>query len=204
MYKKQMILQRVACFLLLFAAVIAFIYSLGFMTDLYDAFNVPSEELKETRTKYVRGSSMYRGDIQDFNRDLTTAGIILILSAVSLFVFQTHSRRKYYIANYIAVGVNAVINIGVCCWALPEVFKYKKQFVEGVDFEKLKYLSSMLPNSVRYIGPEDTFWFDISKVVFSIVIAATVVSIINLVLKVVLMVGEKKLVKAGKEGENNG
>lgn len=204
MYKKQMILQRVTCLFVILAAVLAFIYSLGFMTDIYDALNLPSEELKENRTKFVRGSIMYRGDIQDFNKNLTTAAIILILSAASLFLFQTHSRRKYYIANYIAVGVNAVLNILVCCWALPEVFKYKKQFVETIDFEKLKQLSESLPDGVRYVGPEDTFWFDISRVVFGVLVVATVVSIINLVWKTILMVSERKLIKASEEDANNG
>ena len=36
MYKKQMTFQRVVCFLVLVVGVLAFLYSLGMMTDLYD------------------------------------------------------------------------------------------------------------------------------------------------------------------------
>ena len=37
MYKRQMTLQRVVCILALIASALLFVYSLGLMTDLYDA-----------------------------------------------------------------------------------------------------------------------------------------------------------------------
>ena len=36
MYKKQMKIQKIVCFLVLAASVVVFLYSLGIMTDLYD------------------------------------------------------------------------------------------------------------------------------------------------------------------------
>ena len=37
MYKKQMILQRIVCYVMLIAAALVFVYSLGIMTDMYDS-----------------------------------------------------------------------------------------------------------------------------------------------------------------------
>ena len=192
MYKKQMTLQRITSFILLAAAVLVFVYSLGIMTDLYDSLYLASS-YKEGHRNYVEGASIYL-EMQPFNRELTTAGIILIISAVALFVFRSNDRRKYYIANYITIGVNAVANIAVSIWALINVFAYKAQFLL-VDFEKLAKIAKTY--KINYT--ESTFWFDASVVVFGFVFLATALSIVNLVWKIILMRAEKKLIEEGKE-----
>ena len=193
MYKKQMILQRIACFLLLAAAALVFLYSLGIMTDVCEAlFDVA--EVSEGKNKYVEGAKMYL-EMQPFNKDLTSAGIILIISAVAVFLFGAHSRRKYYIANYITLGINAVANVGLSVWMITNVLKYRAQFLL-VDFDKLRELAETYSG----IKPTDsTFWFDIGWVVFAVVIVATVISIANLIFKVVVMNAERKLIEEGKE-----
>lgn len=193
MYKKQMILQRIATLLLLGAAVLVFLYSLGLMTDLYRGLYEISK-FKETNRNYVEGAIIYR-DMQPFNQEFTAASIVLILSAVALFLFRTHDRRKYYIANYITIGVNAVANVAVSIWALINVFAYKQQFLK-IDFVKLKEVA--FARDIYYT--ESTFWFDASTVVFGIVFLATAISIGNLIFKLVLMNAEKKLIAEGKEG----
>lgn len=194
MYKKQMILQRITSFLLLAAAVLVFVYSLGIITDLYDSLYLVSS-YKETSSMYVEGSYVYL-NMQEFNRQFTAASIILILTAVALFVFKSHDRRKYYVANYITIAVNAVANIAVSVWAITNVFKYKAEFLL-IDFAKLKEISLLLPDSVSYT--ESTFWFDISIFVFGVVFAVTLLSLVNLIWKIVLMNAEKKLINEGKE-----
>ena len=192
MYKKQMILQRITSFLLLAAAVLVFVYSLGFMTDLYNSLYYVSK-FKETHRNFVEGSYIYR-DIQPFNQQLTTAGIILILSAVSLFVFRSSDRRRYYIANYLTIGVNAVLNIAVSVWALTNVIAYKAQF-QAIDFVKLEEVANIY--NIKYTT--STFWFDISLAVFIPLLVLTAVSIGNLIWKTILMHAEKKLIEEGRE-----
>ena len=193
MYKKQMILQRVACFLLLAAAALVFLYSLGIMTDVFEAlFDVYEEP--EGKKKYVEGAKIFI-EMQPFNKNLTSAGIILIISAVALFFFGTHSRRKYYVANYVTIGINAVANVGISVWMINNVLKYRALF-KAVDFVRLKELAETYSG----INPTDsTFWFDIGWVVFGVVILATVISIVNLILKIVVMNAERKLINEGKE-----
>ena len=48
---------------------------------------------------------------------------------------------------------------------------------------------------------DSMFWFDVSSVVFGILLVATLFNVINFIWKLVLMNSEKKLVKAGKEGK---
>lgn len=192
MYKKQMTLQRITSYLLLAAAVLVFVYSLGIMTDLYDSLYLISS-YKESSRNYVEGAIIYR-EMQPFNQELTAAGLILVLSAVSLFIFRSNNRRKYYIANYITIGVNAILNVAAAVWALPIVFEYKAKFLL-IDFDRLFEVAK----KYRINATDSTFWFDASAVVFGILIAVTVLSIINLVWKIILMRNEKKLIDEGKE-----
>ena len=189
-----MILQRITSFVLLAAAALVFVYSLGIITDIYDSLYLVSS-YKETDALYVRGAEVYL-HMQEFNKQLTAAGLILILTAVALFVFRTNNRRKYYIANYITIGVNAVANLVVSIWAMINVVKYKAEFL-SLDFDKLLEISNLMPDFVSYT--ESTFWFDIGFVVFPIVLLATALSIVNLVLKINVMKSERMLIAEGKE-----
>ena len=63
--------------------------------------------------------------------------------------------------------------------------------------EALKKWNEML----KFSYTESTFWFDAGGFVFGIVLIAAVLNVLNTVWKVLLMNGEKKLVKAGKEGK---
>ena len=196
MYKTQMILQRITSFVLLIAAVLVFVYSLGIMTDLYDSLYLASSYDESAGDLYIEGASIYL-EMQDFNRQLTAAGIILILSAVSLFVFKAHDRRKYYVANYITIGINAVLNIAVAIWARTEVLAYRADFLK-IDFDKLREFGQMFHKYVT----DSTFWFDVVNFIFAFLIFATVLSIFNLAFKIYVMTAERKLLNEGKEASH--
>lgn len=198
MYKKQMILQRVVCYLGLVAAALVFIYSLGLLTGLYEngfAYYAEAYYKDNTVTPAIAGTEVYY-QMQAFNKELTSAGIVMILLAVAQFVFRNHLRRKYYIANYITVGVNVVANIAISVWALSNIFTYKAQYLL-VDFtnERLQMYAELF----KYNAEPNVFWFDISMFVFGFVILITVANVLNLIWKVIMMNAEKKLLKEGKE-----
>lgn len=192
MYKFQMTLQRITSFLLLGAAALVFVYSLGVMTDVYNSFYLLSSyDPIWDPLFYVEGSEVYL-EMQEFNKQFTTAGIILILSAVSLFLFNTHNRRKYYVANYITIGINAILNIAIVFWMHIEVSIYRAQYLQ-VDPERVKEVADLLSMKIEF----STFWFDIHYIVFAVVILVTLLSLVNLGLKIALMAGERKLLKEG-------
>lgn len=203
MYKKQMILQRLVCYIVLIAAALVFVYSLGLLTDMFEMkFEYHAERYykngmtEEALSKVkVPGSEIYY-DMQQFNRELTGAGIVLILLAVSQFIFQNQNRRKYYIANYITVGANAVGAIYYSWWGLSNILLYKERYLK-VDFAELQKLNERY----GFAYTESTFWFDASKYVFGLVLVAMVLNLLNMVWKICLMNNEKKLVQIGKEGK---
>ena len=193
MYKKQMILQRIVCYAMLVAAALVFIYSLGILTDMYECkFAYYAENYEKVPPK-VAGTEIYY-IMQGFNRDLTTCGIVLILLAVTQFLFKNHARRKYYIANYITVVVNTVATVVASVWALGEISTYREQYLK-IDFAAMKERAEMM----KFPYTESTFWFDISSVVFGFLLIVTVFNVINLIMKIVVMNAEKKLIEAGKE-----
>ena len=192
MYKKQMKIQKIVCFLVLAAGVVVFLYSLGIMTDLYDAlyYTIPNKDnLDRSR---VDGARVYY-DMQPFNKQFLHLSIALLLCAVLLFLTNTHSRRRYYISNIIAVVLNAAANIYVAVWAHGQIVAFKEQFLQ-VDFEAL----AKFAQKQHTLYTESTFWFDIHIAVFGFAILCVILLIANMIWKFQLMKQEKQLIEAGK------
>lgn len=193
MYKKQLTFQRIICMVMLCAAAIVFVYSLGLMTDLYDSLYSTMMDPDDYTQTTVAGSIIYY-DMQQFNNDLTKASIGLILVTLVLFLTNTHTRRKYYIGNFIAVGLSTVCNVVVSVWALSEISAYRAQYKQ-IDFEALRAHSELW----KTYYTDSTFWFDVSYVVFGILLLGTVLLIANLILKLIMMKEEKRLIGSRKE-----
>ena len=192
MYKKQMLVQRIVCFATLAAAVLVFVYSLGLVTDLhYNNFAYYAEDPKNPT---FDGANIYN-EIQPFNQALTTAGIILILSSVLVFIFGSHSRRKYYIGNYITIGLNTLLSIGVSVWGIVNVIKYRAMY-DQIDFEALEMWQNLLKMPYD-ISP---FWFDVGFYVFGIAIFVAILGVLNLVFKVMVMKNEQQLLEEVSNG----
>ena len=192
MYKKQMTAQRIICLLSIAASAIVFLYSLGLMTDLYDSLYPTMLNPYDLTETDVPGSIIYY-DMQPFNRMLLRVSIGLILLSCLLFITNTNVRRKYYIGNYIAVGLNAAANIGAAVWAHGEISAFRAQFLK-LDFDALQFHAELW--ETPYI--DSTFWFDVHYAVFAIAVAVAVLLILNTIWKMKLMKEEKQLIEAGK------
>lgn len=192
MYKKQMTAQRVICLLSIFASVIVFLYSLGLMTDLYDSLYPTMLNPYDLTDTDVPGSIIYY-DMQPFNRALLRVSIGLILLSCLLFITNTNVRRKYYVGNYAAVGLNVAANIGAAVWAHAQLTAFKAQFLK-LDFDALQFHAELW--ETPYI--DSTFWFDAHYAVFAITLAVTALLILNTIWKMKLMKEEKQLLEAGK------
>ena len=196
MYRLQMKLQRIISYLCLAATALTFAYSLGVSTDTYFLYKVVA--IKET----FKGVEMFYA-MQPFNKTFTALSVVLVILAASCLVFNNHTRRRYYVANYCTTVISSVANIGVAIWGLINVFYYKAMFL-AVDFTELADLIETAPESVfirngldpnNLAGPYSTFWFDISVLVFGILILISLLNVANMVFKTVLMKKEKQLLK---------
>lgn len=193
MYKKQLKLQKAVCLFALAASVIYFLYALGIMTDLYESLYFTIRNPDNPARNPVAGALIYY-DMQGFNKQFLHYGIILILLGCLLFITCTHSRRRYYIGNVLAVAAHALVSAISVLRARAEILAFRAQYLAEVDFEALKDFSQK--RNTYYT--ESTFWFDIHTFVFAVVIIANVLLIANLIWKFQLMKEEKQLINAGK------
>ena len=195
MYRKQMVAQKIICIAALIVCAVVFVYSLGIMTDLYDLIrgknNIGTEADPYKTT--VNGSWIYY-EMQPFNHAFTRNTIALILCAVLLFVTNTHTRRRYYFANYLSTGVFSVASVVFVCWAHNKIEFYKQEFLK-MDFEALKAVA----DKMKGYYTESTFLFDVHYAVFGLLLLTVAALIVNMILKIILMRSEAKLISSGVE-----
>ena len=193
MYKKQVKLQRILCLALLIISAVIFLYSLGIMTDLYDSlYNTIRNPNKLDKTT-VTGSRIYY-DMQGFNRDFLRASIAMILLSVSLFVTNTHNRRKYYIGNYIDITLVSAAGLAFTVWAHTQIEVFKTQFL-GINFDELAEHAA----KKKSLYTDSTFWFDIHYVIFGLLVIGIILLIACTIWKRKLMKDEQALIVQGKE-----
>ena len=194
MYKKQIKCQKLLCIAAIVACALTFLYALGIMTDLYDALYSTMRNPYDLTETDVPGSILYYM-MQDFNKDLLKYSIGLILLACLLFLTQTHVRRKYYIGNYVSVGLYSAATVAYTLWAHAYIEGYKAAFLTQVDFEALKQHAEMWKTA--YV--DSTFWFDAHYAVYAVLLVVTALLLLNLIWKIRLMKAEQRLIEAGKE-----
>ena len=192
MYKKQLTLQKILCFLAIVSSVIIFLYSLGIMTDLYDTLYSTMRNPADLTQTDVPGSIVYY-NMQGFNAYFLKCAIVLILLACLLFITNTHIRRKYYIGNYLSVAAFVAANFYVAFDAHSYIELFKARFLQ-VDFEALKAHADLWKSAYT----ESTFWFDVHYAVFAFSLLVSIALIACTIWKISLMKEEAKLIANGK------
>lgn len=198
MYKKQLVFQKIVCFAVLAASALVFLYSLGIVTDLYDSLYYTMRNPDDFYDTKVAGSIIYY-DIQGFNKNLVKAALLSVLASCFLFITNTHIRRRYYVSNYVIIGIQTALSAAMGIWAVMNIAAYKTQFLTTVDFEALKEQSERFPAFIKYT--ESTFCFDIGFVVMGLSMLFAALMLINLIWKIRLMKAEKNLLAQGSDRE---
>lgn len=193
MYKKQLIVQKIICFAALAVSALVFLYSLGLMTDLYDSLYFTMMDPTNPDDTWVPGSQIYY-HMQPFNKQLLGYSIAMVLLACLLFITSTHSRRRYYVGNWVATGAFTIAGAALSVWSHIQVEAFKAEFLQ-LDFDSLEFFSEMM--ETPYI--DSTFWFDAHYAVFGLVLLACVLLVVNLLWKNGLMRAEKRLIEEGKK-----
>lgn len=192
MYKKQMTAQKFICLAAVITSAIFFLYSLGIMTDLYDSLYDTMRNPSNPFQTDVSGSIVYY-NMQEFNRMFLVYSIVQILLGAVLFITNTHSRRRYYIGNYAAIGLFVAGGVYNAVFAHTYIEIFKAQFLQ-VDFAALKEHAEMWGT----LYTESTFWFDLHYGVFGLLLAVCALLAANAVWKARLMKDEAKLVEEGR------
>ena len=193
MYKKQMAFQKALCLLAVCSGAVVFLYALGMMTNLYDTLYSTMMNAADLTQTDVPGSIVYY-NMQEFNSVFLRFSIVTILLACLLYITNTHTRRRYYIGNYLAIAVFAGWNVNMALWSHGYIEIFKEQFLQ-VDFAALRTHADMW----RTAYTESTFWFDAHYGVFAVTILISALLVVNALWKISLMSAEARLIQKGKE-----
>lgn len=193
--KAQMRFQKVLCIVMLVLGALtllyAFAYCSGSLGNLGTAIDRRGRSFFEAAAG-KRDATLYT-DVQPFNNMLMYFGIVMILASVLLFITGCNSRRNYYVSNYVAIGICSVVDIVMPVVALIMNAHWQSEFLK-VDFDGWQMVAAE-SETIKYSN--STLWFNIGYAVYVLMIIAAVVLILNLVWKIKLMQGEKKLLEKG-------
>jgi hypothetical protein len=192
MYKKQLTVQKILCLAAVIASAIVFVYSLGIMTDLYDCLYDTMRNPNDVTQTDVAGSIVYY-NMQAFNKYFLNYSIVLLILSAVLYITNTHSRRKYYIGNYVAIGLFAGWSVYLTIFAHRYIQIFRAQWLQ-VDFAALKAHAEMWGT----LYTESTFWFDIHYLVFALLLIVVCGLIASAVWKFKLMKAEEQLIEEGR------
>ncbi len=193
MYKKQLRFQKFACLLAIVAAVCCFVYSLGVITDIYDALYFTMRNNNDLTDTKVPGSIIYY-DMQDFNKQFVNFSIYLILLSALLLLTNTQVRRRYYIGNYVSIGLFSIGAIAISVWSHLELSAFAHQYKTTVDFAALKQYAEDWDSFYT----ESTFMLDLHYAVGGLCLLSVVILIASMIWKIVLMRAEKQLLAEGE------
>lgn len=190
----------------LILAAVTLVYAFSFCTgSLAYAFNARSGQLSRPyRTDPINADALFtfvQGDKENkttgFNSTLIVLCIVYIVIAVIPFITACHSRRKYYITNYVAIGLTVAFAVVLSIYAFIGISTANGLFNQ-LDFEKYQQLKEA--NYLVYYSDSPAI-FAIGYALFVVVIVNAAVLVLNLLWKIKLMKGEKALLAGGLSKE---
>ena len=172
---------------LIFAA-LSFVYALSFCGGTVYQYGTLYNPVNGSER--VQGAKALFKATQSYNDILIWLSIVFILVVVLNYVMATNRRRNYYVTNYISIGITVVYAVAfaaILAWMVTDTYT----LFTAIDKVKAAEL---------YRGTEGLHYSISNFILGYIVVGVSVVSaglmIFNLVWKIKLMKGEKKLLEA--------
>lgn len=192
--------QRILAFITLIIAAIVFVYALGFFTGNLSDLNYYSA--RKQMGQDIVGADNFVTTAQNFDQSLYIFGIVYIVIICLLFISASTTRRKYYITNYIAVGIVIATSLAMAIYLIVMSATCLDLFRNDIDWAALKEYATALTAEGTQLHPgapdvsKNTAMFGIGFALAIIVLLNAVALAGNLVWKIMLMRGEKALLAA--------
>ena len=130
---------------------------------------------------------------QNFSNLFQILGILFILAAVLMLVMGCQSRRKYYITNYVAIGIFVVYSL---VFAILLIINLTTISSALADFELEafgEYYTSLHMDTSWGKFSSSSWTISLGYALVALVLVTAIINALNLVWKILLMQGEKKL-----------
>ena len=177
------------------------VYAIAFFTGPYDTKQFLSKNLMEENFDPIDGVDNFFNKGQAFVSTMIILSIVYILLVAANYITASHSRRNYYITNYITIGatviylvVYSILGIALlsgCVAAYNSIdwTAYNKMFEDDYVFDLYTPLKSTYPT------------FIIGYVMYVLPLLNAAALALNVVWKVKLMQGEKALLNGNTAEE---
>lgn len=215
--KTQMRVQKILMLVSLVVSALVLVYALIFMTGgLARVYR-----FIDTRdgTDYINCRE-FVSTSQSFVSTLVTLSIIMIVLVAVMYLMACNSRRKYYVTNYIAIGLFVLFALAVAIYLVVMVATVMNLYQNGIRWNSgegtaVQRIIEYAPGQFRYenvptnyadqavyypdytLDPNQTYNFVLGFIMFAIVFVDVVCVALCTVWKVLLMRGEKKLLAGG-------
>ena len=192
--KTQMRFQKILILVSLIIAALSVLYAWIFCSGVFAQIaQIITDSDTLTKTPEIK---QLHDAAQNFTVLFQTLGIVFVLCIVLLYIMGCHSRRNYYITNYVATGI-AVVYILVYAILLIVNLTNIASIINTADFSYAKAAYDTAEFNVKLFGEfQTTSWtVGIGYALFAIVIVDAVLIGLNLLWKIKLMQGEKKLLE---------
>lgn len=124
---------------------------------------------------------------------LLILGIVMILVIALNYVTGTQNRRKYYVTNYVSIGIAIAYSLVLAIIIIVMVANCQS-LINKVDWKAAEdEFEYMIPGEWKYT----TWTLPVGYVIAVLLLLVTGGFVANLVWKIKLMQGEKKLLESG-------
>lgn len=183
--------QKILMLVSLIVAALSFVYALSFCSGT--VYQYGTLYLPNSGTEAVEGAEDLFFASQDYNDTLITLSIIFIVVAVLNYIAASQKRRKYYITNYVSIILTAVYAVVFAILLLVFVSDTYSLFT-AIDKEAAEEAYSLFYGDFKYSISN----FILGYIMAALMIVNAVVLVLNLVWKIKLMQGEKKLLEGSQ------
>lgn len=189
--KTQMRFQKILMIITILVGALGAVYGLIFSSGSFSQISWITDEIEEVGNCFKL--------IQSTNDTLFVAGIVFVVVSIVPMIAACQKRRNYYITNYIAIGIVIAMQLIYIIIVIICASKCLSAF-NALDFEEAKATYDMYNFNVQFGELSATPWTPIfGFALIGVIVVDMVFLVLNVVWKVVLMRGEKKLLEQGKQ-----
>jgi len=190
----------------LIIAALVFVYALYFLTGSmgrvwnYAAIDTTTGEVSYD---YINGANFMKSS-QSFVSTLVVLAIILIVLAAVMYLMGCNTRRNYYITNYIAIGLFVVFEVAVLIYLIVGISTNMNLFLNDIAWETGTNNGYNVADMVDAQNPvkKEYLNFILGYLLCFVVLADAVLLSLTTLWKVKLMKGEKELLAASAQEQN--
>ncbi len=184
----------------LIVGALSIVYSLIFCSGTFTQIAQirPYDDAGYDNNHRATGANELFNTAQAFTDLFLILGVVLILTAVLLYIAACQKRRKYYVTNYVAIGIAVAYQLVFAILLIVNLLDVQSVY-DSMNIENCKYWYLQNITLAKSFGEwtTNTWTISLGYALAAIVLVNMVALILNLVWKIKLMQGEKKLLESG-------